>query len=74
MSYKLIGSQLHHIGLRRDDLVTIRNCPPVSALKRFKLERILKSPETERELARAQNLQGAAAGTTLRPVELTPTA
>ncbi|KAF8898870.1 hypothetical protein BD779DRAFT_43712 [Infundibulicybe gibba] len=39
--------------LRKDDFVTIRNCPPVSALKRFKLERVLKSPETERELARA---------------------
>ncbi|TFK36829.1 hypothetical protein BDQ12DRAFT_685946 [Crucibulum laeve] len=39
--------------LRKEDVVTIRNCPPVSALKRFKLERILKSPETERDLARA---------------------
>ncbi|KAJ7487472.1 nucleic acid-binding protein [Mycena galericulata] len=40
--------------LRRDDVVVIRNCPPVSKLKRFKLETILHSPETERELRRAQ--------------------
>ena len=38
--------------LRKDDLVTIRNCPPISAMKRFKLEKILKSPTTERELVR----------------------
>jgi len=38
--------------LRKDDLVTIRNCPPISAMKRFKLEQILKSPTTERELVR----------------------
>ncbi|KAI3622322.1 30s ribosomal protein s17 [Moniliophthora roreri] len=40
--------------LRKDDVVIIRNCPPVSARKRFKLEKIVKSPETERELLRAQ--------------------
>ncbi|KAG5351823.1 hypothetical protein E4T56_gene7226 [Termitomyces sp. T112] len=40
--------------LRKDDSVVIRNCPPKSALKRFKLERILKSPSTEREIARSQ--------------------
>ncbi|KAJ7786189.1 hypothetical protein B0H16DRAFT_21543 [Mycena metata] len=39
--------------LRKDDLVVIRNCPPVSKLKRFKLEAVLRSPETERAL-RAQ--------------------
>ncbi|KAF8640813.1 hypothetical protein AX17_000462 [Amanita inopinata Kibby_2008] len=38
--------------LRKDDIVTIQNCPPISALKRFRLERIQKSPERERELAR----------------------
>lgn len=46
-------------GLRQDDVVIIRNCPPVSARKRFTLERILKSPLTERELARARITQEA---------------
>ncbi|KAF9455038.1 hypothetical protein P691DRAFT_800046 [Macrolepiota fuliginosa MF-IS2] len=40
--------------LRQDDVVLIRNCPPVSARKRFALQRVLKSPLTERELARAR--------------------
>ncbi|EEB99666.1 hypothetical protein MPER_00613, partial [Moniliophthora perniciosa FA553] len=40
--------------LRKDDVVIIRNCPPISARKRFKLEKIVKSPETERALLRAQ--------------------
>ncbi|KAJ7103648.1 hypothetical protein B0H15DRAFT_813043 [Mycena belliarum] len=40
--------------LRKDDLVVIRNCPPVSKLKRFKLETVLHSPEVERELQRAR--------------------
>lgn len=31
-----------------EDTVIIRNCPPVSARKRFALETIIKSPETER--------------------------
>ncbi|KAF8213166.1 nucleic acid-binding protein [Mycena galopus ATCC 62051] len=39
--------------LRKDDIVVIRNCPPVSKLKRFKLETILHSPERERALQRA---------------------
>ncbi|KAK2461668.1 hypothetical protein APHAL10511_006131 [Amanita phalloides] len=43
--------------LRKDDLVIIRNCPPVSALKRFKLEKTLKSPERERELLRERLAQ-----------------
>ncbi|OCH88836.1 nucleic acid-binding protein [Obba rivulosa] len=30
------------------DTVIIRNCPPISARKRFALEKIVKSPETER--------------------------
>ncbi|KAH8105764.1 hypothetical protein DFH11DRAFT_1475009, partial [Phellopilus nigrolimitatus] len=34
--------------LRQDDVVTIQNCPPVSARKRFALYKVLKSPETER--------------------------
>lgn len=48
-------------GMRKDDIVTIRNCPPVSALKRFTLEKILKSPQTDRELARAQVAQSPSA-------------
>ncbi|KAF9527261.1 hypothetical protein CPB83DRAFT_856650 [Crepidotus variabilis] len=39
--------------LRADDVVMIRNCPPISKKKRFTLEKILKSPETEHDLARA---------------------
>ncbi|PPQ67082.1 hypothetical protein CVT25_005683 [Psilocybe cyanescens] len=49
--------------LRRDDLVVIRNCPPVSAMKRFTLETILKSPETERDVARAVKAQALKSGT-----------
>jgi small subunit ribosomal protein S17 len=49
--------------LRQDDLVTIRNCRPISAMKRFTLERILKSPETERALARARRQEETAAST-----------
>ncbi|KAG7099112.1 hypothetical protein E1B28_000985 [Marasmius oreades] len=45
--------------LRKDDVVIIRNCPPISARKRFKLERIVKSPETEREKLRAQRVEEA---------------
>ncbi|KAH9486626.1 30S ribosomal protein S17 [Psilocybe cubensis] len=45
--------------LRRDDLVVIRNCPPVSAMKRFTLHTVLKSPETERDIARAAKVQAA---------------
>ncbi|KAG1749873.1 uncharacterized protein EDB91DRAFT_1235317 [Suillus paluster] len=43
--------------LRLSDTVLIRNCPPISARKRFKLEKILKSPETERDLAHMQAAQ-----------------
>lgn len=43
--------------LRQHDLVVIRNCPPISAMKRFKLEKVLKSPETDHELARARRAQ-----------------
>jgi len=43
--------------LRKDDIVIIRNCPPVSKLKRFKLETVLESPETRRELSRALKAQ-----------------
>ncbi|KAL4069712.1 hypothetical protein V8B97DRAFT_615408 [Scleroderma yunnanense] len=43
-----------HNKLRLNDRVTIRNCPPISARKRFKLEKIIHSPETERDLAHAE--------------------
>ncbi|KAF7306812.1 Polyamine transporter 1 [Mycena indigotica] len=44
--------------MRKEDIVVIRNCPPVSKLKRFKLETILRSPEVERELQRAKQAEG----------------
>jgi len=47
--------------LRQDDVVLIRNCPPVSARKRFALQRVLKSPLAERELARARFTEEAMA-------------
>ncbi|KAF8167782.1 polyamine transporter 1 [Crassisporium funariophilum] len=50
--------------LRKDDFVVIRNCPPISAMKRFKLETILKSPETEHDLARARKLHSGSHSTT----------
>ena len=43
--------------LRQHDIVVIRNCRPISAMKRFKLEKVMKSPETEHELARARRKQ-----------------
>jgi hypothetical protein len=36
--------------LRINDEVLIRNCPPISARKRFTLDQILRSPETQHEL------------------------
>ncbi|KAH0838214.1 hypothetical protein J3R83DRAFT_6469 [Lanmaoa asiatica] len=42
--------------LRLHDKVLIRNCPPVSARKRFKLEKIISSPETAHELAHAESV------------------
>ncbi|KAG8219712.1 hypothetical protein J3R82DRAFT_667 [Butyriboletus roseoflavus] len=42
--------------LRLHDKVLIRNCPPISARKRFKLEKIINSPETVRELAHAESV------------------
>lgn len=47
--------------LQQDDVVLIRNCPPVSARKRFALQRILESPLTERELARTRQAEGTRA-------------
>ncbi|EPS95808.1 hypothetical protein FOMPIDRAFT_1101779, partial [Fomitopsis schrenkii] len=46
--------------LRHGDLVLIRNCPPISARKRFTLEQILRSPEREREQAHRQAAEKAA--------------
>ncbi|KAH9947344.1 hypothetical protein B0H21DRAFT_807493 [Amylocystis lapponica] len=47
--------------LRMGDMVLIRNCPPISARKRFTLERVLKSPETERDEMHARLAQAAGA-------------
>lgn len=35
--------------LRINDEVLIRNCPPISARKRFALDQVLRSPETQHE-------------------------
>ncbi|KZT24306.1 nucleic acid-binding protein [Neolentinus lepideus HHB14362 ss-1] len=43
--------------LRLEDLVLIRNCRPLSARKRFMLEKILKSPETERAVVHAKQAE-----------------
>jgi hypothetical protein len=43
------------VALKLDDRVIIRNCPPISARKRFTLETVLKSPETERTQSAAEN-------------------
>lgn len=46
-------------GLRIEDEVRIRNCPPISARKRFKLEKVLFSPEGERDAAHALQAEEA---------------
>jgi len=53
-------------------VVVIRNCPPVSALKRFKLEGILKSPEAERDLSHAQKAQDANTATSALALSTKP--
>ncbi|KAI0693412.1 hypothetical protein BC835DRAFT_1258510, partial [Cytidiella melzeri] len=45
--------------LRVDDHVLIRNCRPLSARKRFTLERLIKSPETERDEAHRRQAEQA---------------
>jgi hypothetical protein len=50
------------VALKMGDTVLIRNCPPVSARKRFQLEKIIKSPETEWEQAHAGANAGAQGG------------
>ncbi|KAJ8591495.1 nucleic acid-binding protein [Rhizopogon salebrosus TDB-379] len=52
-SKKILTHDEHNV-LRLNDTALIRNCPPISARKRFKLEKVLKSPETERDLAHMQ--------------------
>ncbi|KZT68517.1 nucleic acid-binding protein [Daedalea quercina L-15889] len=47
--------------LRHGDTVLIRNCPPVSARKRFTLDHVLRSPEREREAALKKKAAEAAA-------------
>ncbi|KAI0743170.1 hypothetical protein C8Q80DRAFT_1273709 [Daedaleopsis nitida] len=47
--------------LRHHDTVLIRNCPPISARKRFTLEKVLKSPEGEREALHARQAADAGA-------------
>ena len=49
----LTHTSFTRIVLRVDDSVLIRNCPPVSARKRFELAKVVRSPETERDLAHA---------------------
>ncbi len=41
--------------------MVIRNCPPISARKRFTLEKVLKSPEGAREELHARQAVEAAA-------------
>ena len=48
--------------LRINDTVLIRNCPPISARKRFTLETVLKSPETEHDELLAGLAEGKSAG------------
>ncbi|KAF8445826.1 hypothetical protein L210DRAFT_22381 [Boletus edulis BED1] len=42
--------------LRSHDKVLIRNCPPISARKRFRLEKIISSPESVREMAHSASV------------------
>ncbi|THH04326.1 hypothetical protein EW145_g5601 [Phellinidium pouzarii] len=51
--------------LRQDDVVTIQNCPPVSARKRFTLYKVLKSSggdRIQRHLREAQEAASNASG------------
>ncbi len=56
------------VELRVDDSVLIRNCPPVSARKRFTLEKVVRSPETERDLAHAAAVETPAPSPSLTPI------
>lgn len=44
------------LALRLHDKVLIRNCPPISARKRFRLEKIIGSPETVREQTHVESV------------------
>ncbi|KAH9994545.1 hypothetical protein BJV74DRAFT_831114 [Russula compacta] len=50
--------------LRVEDSVLIRNCPPISARKRFTLEKVVRSPETERDFAHATAVEPPATSPT----------
>ena len=62
------------IELRHEDKVVIRNCPPISARKRFKLEKILKSPESEREHSHTQKRAEPSTAFSSLPLESTTSA
>ncbi|KAH7885891.1 hypothetical protein F5I97DRAFT_1927768 [Phlebopus sp. FC_14] len=75
ITHKLTGKRIErttkilahdeHNALRLHDKVVIRNCPPISARKRFRLEKVIDSPEAERESAytAAANRQSSSART-----------
>lgn len=48
-NHETFWSHFSRTALRLDDTVVIQNCRPLSARKRFTLEQIVKSPETERD-------------------------
>ena len=58
---RLSGRNAHvnYPELLEDDQVVIRNCPPVSARKRFTLERVLASPAAEAAAIAAAATRGA---------------
>ncbi|KAI0050330.1 nucleic acid-binding protein [Auriscalpium vulgare] len=55
--------------LRQEDSVVIRNCPPISARKRFTLETVVHSPTRERELAHLVARESAASTSIPAPSE-----
>jgi len=58
-SKKYLTHDEHNV-LRQNDIVIIRNCRPISKLKRFELERVVASPEGERIVARQHLAERAA--------------
>ncbi|KAI8996216.1 hypothetical protein BD414DRAFT_533930 [Trametes punicea] len=60
-SNSTLNARLTFLVLRMNDTVLIRNCPPISARKRFTLEKVIKSPEREREALHARQAAEAAA-------------
>ncbi|PIL36074.1 hypothetical protein GSI_01734 [Ganoderma sinense ZZ0214-1] len=59
--------------LRLHDTVSIRNCPPISARKRFMLDKVLKSPERAREELHARQASEAAARLQVEQVDAAAT-